>query len=163
SSRLSYTWAVARAVAVGFASLFTVLFLLKIQFVSRAVIVVFAGLDFIGLACLRIGVIWYFHKSLRRRESFRRVLIVGSGGRARRMAQTLRQHTDWGISIVGHLDPDPTRIGERVLDSSVVGTLGDISSVLKENVIDDVILAIPRAMIPDVDKIAQACEEEGVN
>jgi exopolysaccharide biosynthesis polyprenyl glycosylphosphotransferase len=29
-------------------------------------------------------------------------------------------------------------------------------------VIDEVILAVPRAMIPDVDKIAQACEEEGV-
>jgi exopolysaccharide biosynthesis polyprenyl glycosylphosphotransferase len=33
---------------------------------------------------------------------------------------------------------------------------------LKGNVIDEVILAVPRAMIPDVDKIAQACEEEGV-
>jgi exopolysaccharide biosynthesis polyprenyl glycosylphosphotransferase len=40
--------------------------------------------------------------------------------------------------------------------------VGDISSVLKGNVIDEVTLAIPRAMIPDVDKIAQACEEEGV-
>src|SRR4029077_2018898 len=77
-------------------------------------------------------------------------------------AETLLQHSEWGIRIVGHLDPDPTRIGDRVLESSVLGTVGDISSVLKGNVIDEVILAVPRAMIPDVDKIAQACEEEGV-
>jgi exopolysaccharide biosynthesis polyprenyl glycosylphosphotransferase len=38
----------------------------------------------------------------------------------------------------------------------------DIESVLKANVIDEVILAIPRAMISDVEKIALSCEEEGV-
>jgi exopolysaccharide biosynthesis polyprenyl glycosylphosphotransferase len=162
ASRLSYTWAVARAVVAGLASLFTVLFVLKIQYVSRSVIVIFAALDFLALAGLRLGVIWYFQRALRRGECFRRVLIVGSGTRARRLAETLRRHSDWGLSIVGHLDPDPTRIGDRVLESSVLGTVGDISSVLKGNVVDEVILAIPRAMIPDVDKIAQACEEEGV-
>jgi exopolysaccharide biosynthesis polyprenyl glycosylphosphotransferase len=44
----------------------------------------------------------------------------------------------------------------------VIGTVDDISSVLKNHVIDEVILAIPRAMIPNVDRIAYACEEEGV-
>jgi exopolysaccharide biosynthesis polyprenyl glycosylphosphotransferase len=53
-------------------------------------------------------------------------------------------------------------VGDRVLESTVLGTVGDITSVLKGNVIDEVILAVPRAMIPDVDKIAQACDEEGV-
>jgi exopolysaccharide biosynthesis polyprenyl glycosylphosphotransferase len=111
---------------------------------------------------IRIGVVWYFHRALRRGEYFRRVLIVGSGTRAKRLAETLLQNSEWGIRIVGHLDPDPARVGDRVLESSVLGTVGDISSVLKANVIDEVILAVPRAMIPDVGKIAQACEEEGV-
>jgi exopolysaccharide biosynthesis polyprenyl glycosylphosphotransferase len=162
TSRVAYIWAVAQAVVAGLASLVTILFILKIQYVSRAVIAIFAGFDFLALAGLRLGVVWYFQRSLRRGECFRRVLIVGSGTRAQRLAETLLRHSDWGISIVGHLDPDPTRIGNRVLESSVLGTVGDISSVLKGNVIDEVILAIPRAMIPDVDKIAQACEEEGV-
>jgi exopolysaccharide biosynthesis polyprenyl glycosylphosphotransferase len=124
--------------------------------------VIFGTLDFLALAAIRLGIVWYFQRSLRQGEGFRRVLIVGSGTRARRLAETLLRNSEWGIRIVGHLDPDPTRVGDRVLDSSVLGTLGDISSVLKGNVIDEVILAVPRAMIPDVDKIAQACEEEGV-
>jgi exopolysaccharide biosynthesis polyprenyl glycosylphosphotransferase len=144
------------------ASLFTILFVMKVQYVSRAVIIIFAALDFLALAGLRLGVLWYFQRALRKGEYFRRILIVGSGTRARRLAETLLQHSEWGIRIVGHLDTDPTRVGDPVLDSSVLGTVGDISSVLKGNVIDEVILAIPRAMIPDVDKIAQACEEEGV-
>jgi exopolysaccharide biosynthesis polyprenyl glycosylphosphotransferase len=47
-------------------------------------------------------------------------------------------------------------------DCGVLGTVSDISTVLKNHVVDEVILAVPRAMIPDVDAIAHACEEEGV-
>jgi exopolysaccharide biosynthesis polyprenyl glycosylphosphotransferase len=162
TSRLAYTWAIAKTVAIGLAALLTVLFVMKIQYVSRGVIVIFAALDFLALVGIRLGVVWYFQRALRQGELFRRVLIVGSGTRAQRLAQTLLQNSEWGIRIVGHLDPDPTRVGDPILESSVLGTVGDISSVLKGNVVDEVILAVPRAMIPDVDKIAQACEEEGV-
>jgi exopolysaccharide biosynthesis polyprenyl glycosylphosphotransferase len=162
TSGFQYAWAVTRGVAVGLASLLTILFLFKVQYVSRGVVVTFAVMDLLALVGIRLGVVWYFHRSLHRGEHFRKVLIVGSGARARRLAETLLQHSEWGIRIVGHLDPDPTKVGDRVLESSVLGTVGDISSVLKGNVIDEVILAVPRAMIPDVDKIALACEEEGV-
>jgi exopolysaccharide biosynthesis polyprenyl glycosylphosphotransferase len=162
TSRRAYTWAIAQAVVAGLATLVTILFVMKIQYVSRAVMVIFAALDFLALVGIRLGVVWYFQRSLRQGELFRRVLIVGSGTRARRLAETLLQNSEWGIRIVGHLDPDPATVGNPILDSSVLGTVGDISSVLKGNVIDEVILAVPRAMIPDVDKIAQACEEEGV-
>jgi exopolysaccharide biosynthesis polyprenyl glycosylphosphotransferase len=160
---LKYTSAIGRAVAFGLATLLAILFLLKIQYVSRAVIVTFAILDFLLLTGIRLGVVSYFQRSFRHGDHFRRILIVGTGTRARRLAETLLHTADWGIRIVGHLDPDPVRVGDRILGSSVLGTVGDISSVLKENVIDDVILAVPRAMIPDVDKIAHACQEEGVN
>jgi exopolysaccharide biosynthesis polyprenyl glycosylphosphotransferase len=149
-------------VAVGVACLLTVLFLFKVQYVSRTVVVTFAATDLLALVGIRLGVVWYFQRSLGRGENFRRVLIIGSGTRARRLAESLLQNSEWGIRIVGHLDPDPAKVGDRVLESCVLGTVGDISSVLKGNVIDEVILAVPRAMIPDVDKIAQACEEEGV-
>jgi exopolysaccharide biosynthesis polyprenyl glycosylphosphotransferase len=162
TSRLAYTWAVARAVTVALALLLATLFVLNIQYVSRAVVAVFAVVDFVALTAIRFGLVWYFRRSLRRGELFRRILIVGSGTRARRLADSLMANSEWGIKIVGHLDPDPMRVGERVLEAHVLGTVSDIGWVLKENVIDDVILAIPRAMIPDVDKIARACEEEGV-
>jgi exopolysaccharide biosynthesis polyprenyl glycosylphosphotransferase len=162
ASVLKYVGAIGCAVAAGLAALLTVLFVLKIQYVSRVVVGTFAAVDFVAIVGIRLGVVWYFRRSLRRGEHSRRVLIVGCGTRARRLAETLLLHSEWGIRIVGHLDPDPTRVGERVLESSVVGTVGDISSVLKGNVVDEVVLAIPRAMLPDVDKIAHVCEEEGV-
>jgi exopolysaccharide biosynthesis polyprenyl glycosylphosphotransferase len=162
TSRSSYLWAVGRAVGAGVVALFTALFALQIEYVSRGLIAEFAAVDLLALAGVRLAAVWYFRRSLTRGDAFRRVLIVGSGTRAQTLAETLRRQSDWGITIVGHLDPDPARVGEPVLDSVVLGTVGDINSVLKENVIDQVVLAIPRGMIQDVDKIAQACEEEGV-
>jgi exopolysaccharide biosynthesis polyprenyl glycosylphosphotransferase len=162
ASALTYVWSVTRAAMMGLGMLLVILFLLKVQYVGRAVLIIFAGLDVLALVGIRLGILCYFHWSLRRGENFRRVLIVGTGARARRVAESLLQNSDWGIRIVGHLDRDPARTGTRVLEASVLGSLGDIGSVLKEHVIDEVILAIPRQMIPDVEKIAQACEEEGV-
>jgi exopolysaccharide biosynthesis polyprenyl glycosylphosphotransferase len=63
---------------------------------------------------------------------------------------------------VGYLDLDANLVGESIGGSDVLGVVDDISAVLKANVIDEVILAIPRAMISDVEKIAYVCEEEGV-
>src|SRR6266436_7415873 len=127
TSPLQYAWAVTRGVAVGLASLLTILFLFKVQYVSRVVVVTFAAADLLALVGIRLGVVWYFRRSLRRGEYFRRILIVGSGTRAKRLAETLVQHSEWGIRIVGHLDPDPTRVGDRILDASVLGTVGDIT------------------------------------
>lgn len=162
TSLFEYEWAVIRGVAVGVALLLTLLFLLKIQYVSRAIVVVFAILDALFLIGVRIGIVWYFRRSLQRGENFLKVLIIGTGNRAKRLAETLHQKSEWGVHIVGHLDPDRSRVGTSVLEAPVIGTVDDISSVLKDNVVDEVILAIPRAMIPNVDRIAYACEEEGV-
>jgi exopolysaccharide biosynthesis polyprenyl glycosylphosphotransferase len=162
TSLFEYGWSVIRGVAVGVVLLLTLLFLLKIKQASRIIIVAFAVLDIFMLLGVRFGLMWYFHRSLQKGENFLKVLIIGTGNRAKHLAETLRQNSEWGVHIVGHLDPDPSRVGTYVFDSPVLGTAGDISLVLKDHVIDEVILAIPRAMIPNVDRIAYACEEEGV-
>lgn len=92
----------------------------------------------------------------------RRVLIIGSGNRARRLAETLTRWTLSPVYIVGYLDSDPARVHRSVLGYPVLGTINDITSILKQHVIDEVVMAIPRAMIPEVERIACACEEEGV-
>jgi exopolysaccharide biosynthesis polyprenyl glycosylphosphotransferase len=162
SSRLDYAWAVLRAVGAGLAVLLTLLFLLKIQYVSRAIVAMFAVIDVVALIAIRMLVTWYFRKSLRNGDSHLKVLIIGTGSRAARLSRTLRKNSVWGIHIVGHLDLDETLVGTLVGNSEVLGVVDDISAILKAHVIDEVILAIPRAMISDVEKIVFACEEEGV-
>jgi exopolysaccharide biosynthesis polyprenyl glycosylphosphotransferase len=162
TSRRDYLWAVTRAVATGLAVVASGLFLFRIQHVSRTVILLFAVLDVAALFAVRLGMIRYFHRSIERMENVRRLLIIGTGPRAMRLAEALFQKSELGIHVIGHLDPDPGRVGTRVLGSPVVGTIDDIGGVLRDHVIDQVLIAIPRDMISAVDKVARACEEEGI-
>jgi exopolysaccharide biosynthesis polyprenyl glycosylphosphotransferase len=162
SSHFDYVWAVGRTVAGGLVVLLTLLFLVKIKYVSRAIVLMFACLDFLGLLLIRFWFVWYFRRSLRNGETHLKILIIGTGSRASRLSKVLRGNTEWGLHILGHLDPDEALVGETIGDAKVLGTVDDISTVLKSHVVDEVILAIPRSMIGDVEKIAHSCEEEGV-
>jgi exopolysaccharide biosynthesis polyprenyl glycosylphosphotransferase len=159
---VGYAWAVTRALVAGTAAMMVPLFLLKIGYVSRAVVIGFGILDFIFIYLIRVGIQIYVLRALKIDELALSVLIIGTGDRARELSEKLRAQGEWGLNIIGHLDPDPARVGSRVLDAPVIGTVDEISRILKENVVDEVIIAIPRSMLSDAEIIASACEEEGI-
>jgi exopolysaccharide biosynthesis polyprenyl glycosylphosphotransferase len=161
-SRFDYVWAVGWSIAGGLVVLLTLLFLVKVKYVSRAIVLMFACLDFLGLLLIRLWFVWHFRRVLRNGDNHLQVLIIGTGNRASRLSKALRGNTEWGLRILGHLDPDEALVGESIDDAKVLGAVKDISSVLKNHVVDQVILAIPRGMIANVEQIAWACEEEGV-
>jgi exopolysaccharide biosynthesis polyprenyl glycosylphosphotransferase len=129
---------------------------------EHSTLIASAALDFALFLSLYIGLTPHSHEALRQYASERRVLIIGSGNRARRLAETFMRGDGVPVYIVGYLDPDPTRVNISVLGYPILGTVKDITTVLKHHVIDEVVMAIPRTMIPEVERIAQACEEEGV-
>ena len=50
----------------------------------------------------------------------------------------------WGVEIVGFVDPDPSCLGQLIEGIPVIGTVANIHECLKENVVDEVIIAIPQ-------------------
>jgi exopolysaccharide biosynthesis polyprenyl glycosylphosphotransferase len=44
----------------------------------------------------------------------------------------------------------------------IIGTVDNFSECLKKNVVDEVIIAIPRSLLENAEPIAYACEEEGI-
>jgi exopolysaccharide biosynthesis polyprenyl glycosylphosphotransferase len=141
---------------------FTLLFFLNIHYISRQVILTFAAIALVGMAGARILLLQYFRQAVTSGKYLLKVLIIGSGERALFLSRALKDKSEWGIDIVGYLDLDPERIGTLVYEGCILGTITDIDSILKNHVIDEVIVAIPRTMLADVDTIAHACEEEGV-
>jgi exopolysaccharide biosynthesis polyprenyl glycosylphosphotransferase len=162
ASRFDYAWSVLRAVVTSVAILIFLLFLLKVRYVSRSVVVTFAMLSVVGLTAVRLFTLAWFRKTVLRGENAQRVLVIGTGNRARHLCNLMRHLDGWGIRIFGHLDPDPSMTGKEVDGAPVLGSVEDITAILKEHVVDEVIIAVPRAMIPGADRIALACEEEGV-
>lgn len=159
---ISHAWIIFRGGAVSFGILMSLFFIFKIQFVSRFVILIFCILEFVALLSIRAFSQWYFRHSIKKGKNRLRILIIGTGERAKELSAKLRKQSAWGIKVLGHLDPDDSRVGNKVLDAPVIGTVDDIGKFLKQFVVDEVIIAIPRTLLNDVEKIYQACEEEGI-
>ncbi len=162
TSLVGYSWSIFRTIILTVSVLLAILFFFNIPYVSRLVVFLFAFLEFCMLLISRAIVIAYFKKQVKSGEKALRVLIIGSRSRARELVIALKEKMIWGVKIVGCIDPDSSRVGAIVLDIPVIGTVENIHECLKNNVIDEVIIAIPRSLLNDAEPIVIACEEEGI-
>lgn len=138
-------------------------FMLNLSYVSRTLVGGFFILLFATLTLNRQFLIWwYFKKSVEKEANYLKVLVIGTGERAQRLTKEIKTRLEWGVTIVGYLDTDESKIGTTIEGAKVLGTVQQISSVLRNHVVEEVILALPRSMMNDVAMIATACEEEGV-
>ena len=156
------TICIVKEIALTLGIVVAMLFLLKLDQFSRIVLVSFGIGSTLGLILVRQFVIWfYFGRKSGSTDHHLRVLIIGSGRRARMLGDQLKKSSEWGVRIVGFLDPLGESAGRRASDE-IIGHVNDISNVLRDNVVEDVIVAVPRSMLGDVQAIFDACQEEGV-
>ncbi len=158
----SYAWSILRAVVAAVGALLALLFFLQIEYVSRLVIFFFAFIEFFALLIVRYYEIIRFKRMVESGEKALRILIVGSKIRAIELLKALKEQIVLGVEVVGFVDPDPSLVGKKVEGISIIGTVDNIHECLKNNVIDEVVIAISRSLITDAEPIVQACEEEGI-
>jgi sugar transferase (PEP-CTERM system associated) len=93
-----------------------------------------------------------------------RLLLVGTAGAAVDLAREMyaRRH-EFGVEIVGFIDPDPARVGAPVINPGVIGTVEDIPSIVRARRVDRVVvsLADARGKLP-MDKLLDL-RLDGVN
>ena len=86
-----------------------------------------------------------------------RLLLVGTSPAAVALARELYElRDDLGVSIVGFIDPDPSRVGAPVVNPGVIGTIEDIPSIVRARGVDRVVvsLADARGKLP-MDKLLE--------
>src|SRR3954454_22212391 len=71
-----------------------------------------------------------------------RVLFVGTGEVARKVARQILDQHDFGYRIIGFIDDDPARIGERIVNPAIVGTPADIEQLIARHHVDRIIVAL---------------------
>lgn len=72
-----------------------------------------------------------------------RVLIVGRGESAQEIIKELKKRSTWGYEVVGLICKDKNLIGNRVGGAKVLGTIEDLTSIIKSHEINRVIVASP--------------------
>jgi len=155
-------WLVTKASFTAMMILFSILFITDADRISRLLILLFGLIVFTLLLASRFAIIKVLRAVRRRGYNYRNILVVGTGKRARTYAEMICSHTELGLRVLGYVDDDPTPSDREVLGSKIIGTLADVPSILERNVVDEVVIALPRRWLSQVGEIVGACEETGV-
>jgi sugar transferase (PEP-CTERM system associated) len=71
-----------------------------------------------------------------------RVLFVGTGESARKVARQILDQHDFAYRIIGFIDDDASRIGERIVNPAIVGTPADIDRLVADHHIDRIVVGL---------------------
>ena len=71
-----------------------------------------------------------------------RVLFVGTGETARKVARQILDQHEFAYRVVGFIDEDPARVGERIVNPAIVGTPADIDRLIAEHHIDRIVVGL---------------------
>jgi exopolysaccharide biosynthesis polyprenyl glycosylphosphotransferase len=151
-----------KTVLIGVLVLLGAMFLLRVHYVPRTLVFLFAALN---LAFLILEKLFLFHavKIIRQRgRNRKKVLVVGTGARTKRFVDTIAKHFSWGLDVLGFLDADKENIGKVVFGEEILGTYGDIESMLHSRSFDEVIISVEANEFDKIEDALNVCEREGV-
>ena len=88
----------------------------------------------------------------------KRVLIVGAGNSGVNMARELKDNPQLGMKPCAFLDEDTRKIGMKTQGIPVFGPLVQLADVVKNQNIDEVIVAIPNAPEQTIKNVQYMCQ-----
>jgi len=155
-------WAAVKAVFFGTATLALLVYALRLTYVSRPFLFLFALIDFGLLASEKLLIRSVAQSARARGLNFRTVVLAGTGSRAVAMAQFLEAHPHWGFRVLGYLDDGAG--GAIASDGrwKKLGAIGELEAVLAREIVDEVIFAIERGRLEDFEEAMLAAERHGV-
>lgn len=161
---------ILKTAIIGFVIFGSYVFILKMQEqVSRLVILLTFLFATTLISLDKIALLFIFRYLGERDESFksslmifRRILVVGSGPRARKFIKLIKRNPDWGITIIGLIDNDSNLNGEIVEGYEVLGSFEDVPAIVHNNIIDEVVFVVPRSWLNNIEELILFCESEGI-
>jgi hypothetical protein len=130
--------------------------------VSRVALAIFALFNFLFLFGERLII----RKIIRYRRSkgwgLLNILVVGTGKEAEKIAEILKQQHHWNLRLVGFVSVDDGGGVDAPEGYPVLGGTDDFLKILHENVIDEVIFAVPRLTMEKLQDLFLLCEEQGI-
>ncbi len=146
----------------GFILMAAFIFILQPVYVSRILTAASFAMAALLLGIEKALLVVGFRYTRRSGYNFRRLLVVGTGNRAKRFIDRVLTHSEWGFRIVGLVDEDTSLTGLTVKGFKVIGTLNDIPTIIHHTVVDDVVFVVPRSWLSRIEPVMRFCETEGL-
>jgi exopolysaccharide biosynthesis polyprenyl glycosylphosphotransferase len=154
-------WAATKVSIGGTAILALLVYGLRLDFVSRWLLVVFAAVNFAFLATEKVALRLMSRWVRARGYNFRTVLLVGTGHKAAQLADFLEAHPHWGYRVIGYLDDDNGGEIRRARWPSL-GRITDLEGVLLREVVDEVVFVIEKGKLGAYEEALMVAERHGV-
>ena len=146
--------------SLGALLLFTAAFALEAP-VAPLTPLLYAGLLFCFQGVPRLTAFALLRRLRRSGRNYRNVLVVGSGPRALEVESSIHKRPEWGLRIVGFVDElgngfaplvEPERLHKMI----------DLPMILRDEIIDEVLVAVPRSMLAEVLPVVRECALIGI-
>lgn len=126
-----------------------------LEHMSGRLVVIAAMLGFILRMFLRIALVMLRTFILTRRPNAQRVLVVGVGMPAVSVVRAIQEERNLPMRLVGCVD-DGVAV-KRVDGVRILGEIDDLPKVLAHHEVDSVIVAIPAAPLPLINRVKDLC------
>ncbi|OGW83747.1 MAG: hypothetical protein A3C47_01610 [Omnitrophica bacterium RIFCSPHIGHO2_02_FULL_51_18] len=137
-------------------------FLFKLDFLSRKFMVIYTVSTTLWLLSARLTVLSIAYYVRKRGYNYRNLLVVGTGRRAQEFLSLAARHKEWGYRVIGLVDRDPGIIGKKIAGYEVLGVLDDLPKLLETNIVDEMVLVVPRGWLKEIEKCILYCEAVGI-
>jgi exopolysaccharide biosynthesis polyprenyl glycosylphosphotransferase len=120
---------------------------------------------------LQTGVLIFFHLNLRLilrcirhlGYNYRNVLLIGKNIRSEKIIKEFSVVSKYGFNVVGYIDINNGHTSEYLKELESLAQFDDFEKILKENVIDLVLITLPiKSFYAAIEKVITICESVGV-
>ena len=168
SKRLSRNWEevfeVLEATTIGVAILYLAGRTFHVPALTIPFLATFWAVDTVTVVVIRKFVRAALERVRMRGRNLRFILIAGTNPRAIEFARDVEANPGLGYRILGFADEDWTGVAElEKAGYKLVCTLQNFREFLRENVIDEVVIALPmQSHYAHASEIGAICEEQGL-
>jgi len=71
-----------------------------------------------------------------------RILVVGTGETARKVVRQILAQREFAYRVIGFIDEDAARLGERIVNPGIIGTPADMGALIAHHQIDRIIVGL---------------------
>jgi exopolysaccharide biosynthesis polyprenyl glycosylphosphotransferase len=136
-------------------------FALKEHQASRMLIGLYFTFAFMILAAARLALRTVARAARRRGFNLRMYAIIGSGRLAREVVTRISEHPEWGFQFAGYILDEKAPLSHP-RGTRVLGRISELPRILDENVLDEVVFAVPRERLTTIEQAILLCQEQGV-
>jgi len=149
-----------KTVLTGGVVLMTILYIGKMEFVPRTMLLLFLCFNAVLLSTAKISTYLLVRYIRGKGFNFRTVLIVGTGKQAEYYARMLAEHREWGMRVMGFVSLDDDE--EETGNLNIIGTLDQFKEIITNEQVDEVAFVVPRRWLDRIEDQILLCEQVGV-